>query len=130
MQLLLATRNRHKLKEISAILADLNLDVQSAADIAGVSVIKEDGATLQDNAVKKAVETAKIAKMLTLADDTGLEVDALNGEPGVRSARFAGEEATYGRRHLQRRDPRRRTRRRRFRLRPALHPGRTSQIFR
>src|SRR6266436_783272 len=94
MQLLVATRNRHKLKEISAILAELNLDVRSSADVAGVPEIKEDGATLQDNAVKKAVETAKAAKMLTIADDTGLEVDALDGEPGVRSARYAGDEAT------------------------------------
>jgi len=94
MQLLVATRNRDKLKEISAILAELNLDVRSSADVAGVPEIKEDGATLQDNAVKKAVETAKAAKMLTIADDTGLEVDALNGEPGVRSARYAGDEAT------------------------------------
>src|SRR5258706_590183 len=58
MQLLVATRNRHKLKEISAILAELNLDVRSSADVAGVPEIKEDGATLQDNAVKKAVATA------------------------------------------------------------------------
>lgn len=94
MQLLVATGNRHKLKEIAAILAELDLDIRSSADIPGLKEIKEDGATLQDNAIKKAVETAKAAKMLTLADDTGLEVDALNGEPGVRSARFAGEEAT------------------------------------
>jgi len=55
----------------------------------------EDGATIRDNAIKKAVETARVAKKLTLADDTGLEVDVLKGEPGVRSARFAGEDATY-----------------------------------
>ncbi|NQU12457.1 non-canonical purine NTP pyrophosphatase, partial [bacterium] len=50
---------------------------------------------VRDNAVKKAVETARAAKMLALADDTGLEVDALNGQPGVRSARFAGDQASY-----------------------------------
>ena len=95
MQLLIATRNRDKLKEISAILADLNLEVISTADRKDLPEIVEDGATVRDNAVKKAVETARAARMLTLADDTGLEVDALNGEPGVRSARFAGENATY-----------------------------------
>ena len=94
MQLLVATRNRHKLKEIEAILAELNFDIRCSADVAGLGDIKEDAGTVRDNAIKKAVETAKAAKMLTLADDTGLEVDALNGEPGVHSARFAGEEAT------------------------------------
>jgi XTP/dITP diphosphohydrolase len=95
MQLLVATRNRHKLKEIAAILADLGLDIRCAADIPSLAEVHEDGATLADNAIKKAVETAKAANMLTLADDTGLEVDALNGAPGVRSARFAGDDASY-----------------------------------
>lgn len=95
MQLLLATRNRDKLRELRALLADLELDILSAADVHGLADIVEDGDTIRDNAIKKAVETAKAANMLTLADDTGLEVDALKGEPGVRSARFAGDEATY-----------------------------------
>ena len=95
MQLLVATRNKHKLKELRELLKDLPLDVVSAADIRGLPEIAEDGATIRNNAVKKAVETARVAKMLTIADDTGLEVDALKGEPGVRSARFAGEKATY-----------------------------------
>src|SRR3989442_13410470 len=94
MQLLVATRNRHKLREIEAILAELNFEIRCSADIAGLADVKEDAGTIRDNAVKKAVETAKAAKMLTLADDTGLEVDALNGEPGVHSARYAGAEAT------------------------------------
>jgi XTP/dITP diphosphohydrolase len=94
MHLLVATRNRHKLKEIEALLAELKFDLRSSADIAGLGDVKEDAGTIRDNAVKKAVETAKAAKMLTLADDTGLEVDALNGEPGVHSARYAGEEPT------------------------------------
>jgi XTP/dITP diphosphohydrolase len=95
MQLLVATRNRDKLKEISALLADLNFEVLAAADRPGIPEVVEDAATVRDNAIKKAVETAKAAKLLTLADDTGLEVDALNGEPGVRSARYAGDKATY-----------------------------------
>jgi XTP/dITP diphosphohydrolase len=95
MQLLVATRNKHKLKELRVLLKDLPLEVVSAADVRGLPEIVEDGATVRDNAAKKAVETASAAKMLTIADDTGLEVDALKGEPGVRSARFAGENATY-----------------------------------
>src|SRR5277367_2157489 len=95
MQLLVASRNKHKLKELTALLKDLPLEAVVAKDIRGLSEVVEDGATIRDNAIKKAVETARVAKKLTLADDTGLEVDALKGEPGVRSARFAGEDATY-----------------------------------
>ena len=94
MQLLVATRNKHKLKEIGAILAELKIDLRSAADIPGLADIVEDAPTVRDNAIKKAVETAKFTKLLTLADDTGLEVDALNGAPGVHSARYAGTGAT------------------------------------
>jgi XTP/dITP diphosphohydrolase len=95
MQLLLASRNRDKLKELTAMLHDLQLDALSLADMPNLPGVVEDGATIRDNAVKKAVQMARMAKKLTLADDTGLEVDALKGEPGVRSARFAGDEATY-----------------------------------
>ncbi len=94
MQLLVATRNRHKLKEIREVLAELNLDIVGATEVPGLPDVEETGPTIRDNAIKKAVETAKIAKKLTLADDTGLEVDALKGEPGVRSARFAGGDVT------------------------------------
>jgi len=95
MQLLVATRNKHKLKELAAMLGDLPLELVSTADMPHLPGVVEDGATIRDNAVKKAVQTAKMTRKLTVADDTGLEVDALRGEPGVRSARFAGEEATY-----------------------------------
>jgi len=94
MQLLVATRNKHKLKELAALLGDLPLDLISMADMPNLPGVVEDGATIRDNAIKKAVQTARMARKLTLADDTGLEVDALRGEPGVRSARFAGDEAT------------------------------------
>lgn len=94
MQLLVATRNRDKLRELRALLEELKLEIISANDI-NVPEVVEDAPTVRENAIKKAVETAKAAKKLTLADDTGLEVDALNGEPGVRSARFAGENVSY-----------------------------------
>jgi XTP/dITP diphosphohydrolase len=95
MQLLVATRNKHKLKELAALLGDLPLELISTADMPNLPGVVEDGATIRDNAIKKAIQTARMARKLTVADDTGLEVDALKGEPGVRSARFAGDEATY-----------------------------------
>ena len=95
MQLLVATRNKDKLKEIRTLLADLGFDILSAAEVPNLKEVVEDASTVRDNAVKKAQETAAATKMLTLADDTGLEVEALNGEPGVRSARYAGEGVTY-----------------------------------
>ena len=95
MQLLVATRNKDKLREIREILADLNFEVQSGVDIPGLPEVVEDAPTVRENAIKKAVETARFARRLTLADDSGLEVDALKGEPGVYSARYAGEKATY-----------------------------------
>jgi XTP/dITP diphosphohydrolase len=93
--LLVATQNKGKLEELRALLADLAVDVLSPAD-AGVNelVVKEDGATFEANAAKKARAYANATMMLTLADDSGLEVDALGGAPGVRSARYAGETAT------------------------------------
>lgn len=93
--LLVATQNKGKLEELRALLADLAVDVLSPAD-AGVHdlIVKEDGATFEANATKKAKAYANATMMLTLADDSGLEVDALGGAPGVRSARYAGETAT------------------------------------
>lgn len=95
MQLLVATRNRHKVSEIRAILKDTGFEVVSASTVHGLPEIVEDAGTIRDNAIKKAVETARVAKMLTIADDSGLEVDALKGAPGVHSARYSGEKATY-----------------------------------
>lgn len=93
--LLVATRNDGKLDELRALLADLPVDVLSPAD-AGVGDlnVEEDGATFEANASKKARAFAGATMMLTLADDSGLEVDVLAGAPGVRSARYAGETAT------------------------------------
>lgn len=93
--LVVATQNRGKLDELRALLAPLGVQVLSTHDVAKREiVIVEDGETFEVNAKKKAQTIAGITVMLTLADDSGLEVDALGGAPGVRSARFAGERAT------------------------------------
>jgi len=94
IDLVVATRNKNKLREIKDILADLNFNVLPVEDFAGVPEIQEDGSTFQENAKKKAVQTARIVERLTLADDSGLEIDYLGGAPGIHSARFAGENAT------------------------------------
>lgn len=93
-ELLIATRNKGKFREIEAYLKDLGLrmlDLDALGEEMGVS---EDGKTYRENALKKAKEVAKRTGKLTLADDSGLEVEALGGIPGVRSARFAGEGAS------------------------------------
>ena len=87
----LATGNRHKLEEVRAILEPLGYEVLSADELGGLPEIDEDGATFRENALKKARACAKAWHCTVLADDTGLEVKALNGEPGVYSARYAGE---------------------------------------
>ncbi|MFC1462027.1 XTP/dITP diphosphatase [Verrucomicrobiota bacterium] len=95
MRLLVATRNAHKLCEIRAIFSLPNLHLCSTDDFPGLPEVVEDGDTFEANAIKKAVTTAKAAGAWALADDSGLEVDALNGEPGVHSARYAGEPVSY-----------------------------------
>ena len=91
----LATRNQHKVQEIRALLADLPITFLSLADFPDLPEVVEDGVTCEENAVKKARETAAGTRHSALADDTGLEVDALDGRPGVYAARYAGENATY-----------------------------------
>ena len=93
-RLVVATRNRGKLDEIRAILASLPVEVASLADYPELEPIEEDEATFEANAAKKALHVAVSTGHLTLADDSGIEVDALDGAPGVHSARFAGPEAT------------------------------------
>ncbi len=95
MELVLATRNRHKVSEIRAILQGLNLTIRTLDDFPTVPEVVEDGTTCRENAVKKAWVMARETDKLTLADDTGLEVEALGGRPGVYSSRFAGERATF-----------------------------------
>jgi len=93
--LILATQNRDKVREMSRLCADLPVRVVSAADLPEAPDVVEDGDTLEANALKKARETAAACGGMCLADDTGLEVDALGGAPGVYSARYAGEDVSY-----------------------------------
>jgi XTP/dITP diphosphohydrolase len=92
-QLVVATRNKGKIVEITALLAGLVGQVSSAGDFAGFPETIEDGATFAENALKKAREAAHFSGLPALADDSGLVVDALDGRPGVFSARFAGDDA-------------------------------------
>lgn len=91
--LLLATRNQGKKKEMQQILKGLLLDIINLEDIELLPEIIEDGTSFAENAIKKAKQTAALSGYICLADDSGLEVDALNGNPGIYSARFAGEDA-------------------------------------
>jgi XTP/dITP diphosphohydrolase len=93
--LVIATSNRGKLEEFRALLAGLNVRVHTMEEVVGKRLnIVENGATFIDNALIKARAVASASMMLTLADDSGLEVDALGGAPGTRSARYAHERAT------------------------------------
>ncbi len=95
MKLVIATRNAHKLEEIRAIFDFQGLEVLSAFDFPDIPDVIEDGDTLEANAIKKAVEIAKATNCWAMADDSGLEVAALDGAPGVYSARYAGEQCSY-----------------------------------
>jgi XTP/dITP diphosphohydrolase len=96
--LLLATTNQHKLDEYRAIFSDLPFRVLSLHDIHLDQDVEETGSTFAENAELKARAYANASGMLTLADDSGLEIDALGGAPGVYSARFAGKETSYAER--------------------------------
>lgn len=93
--LVLATRNLHKVAEMSALLSGLPLDVLSCRDLPGVPDVVEDAPTIEGNAIKKAAAVCAATGHAALADDTGLEVEFLGGAPGVLSARYAGEPASY-----------------------------------
>ena len=94
-KLIFATSNQGKMKEIREILKDMNMEVLSLKD-AGIDVdIVEDGATFEENALIKARAIRDLTGCIVLADDSGLEVDALNKEPGIYSARYAGENTSY-----------------------------------
>ena len=95
MQIVIATRNEDKFREISEILGDDIVEALPLTDFKDVPEVDETGETLEENALLKAKSASKATGLPALADDTGLFVDAINGEPGVRSSRFAGENATY-----------------------------------
>jgi XTP/dITP diphosphohydrolase len=93
--LVVATTNRGKLEELRSLLSGLPIEVYSLDEVLPKKItVVEDGKTFVENAVKKAKAVAAATMMLALADDSGLEVDVLGGEPGVRSARYAHERAT------------------------------------
>lgn len=93
-RLLIATRNQGKVRELKNLLDPMGISVLSLADISGAPVVVEDGLTFRANAAKKAVELAQFTGAPVMGEDSGLEVDALDGRPGVFSARYSGENAT------------------------------------
>ena len=95
MKLLLATQNKDKVKELTYLLKDLDIELFSSSDFPDMKEVIEDKETLEGNAEKKAVETAKFTGMYCIADDTGLFIQTLNNEPGVHSARYGGEDCSY-----------------------------------
>jgi XTP/dITP diphosphohydrolase len=94
-KVVLATHNQHKVKEIMAIFTDIPIQFVTLDEFPGAPEVVEDGKTLEDNAQKKAYEIAKFTKQISLADDSGLEVQYLDGMPGVISARYAGVACSY-----------------------------------
>jgi XTP/dITP diphosphohydrolase len=101
MTLLVATTNRHKLREIRPLLAHLPVELLTLADVPAIPEPAESGATFWENAREKALAYAAASGRLVVAEDSGLEVAALDGEPGVRSARFLGPDATYPQRFAE-----------------------------
>ena len=95
MQIVLATHNRNKMKEMSAILGHLSVELLTLDAFPEIGDIPETGDTLKENAFIKAKTVHQLTGLSALADDTGLEVDALNGAPGIYSARYAGPDATF-----------------------------------
>jgi XTP/dITP diphosphohydrolase len=94
-ELVLATRNHNKVRELLALLDDLGITIHTLDEFPDAPDVVEDGDTCEANAVKKARAIAEFTGLPSVADDTGLEVDALGGRPGVYAARYAGEDATY-----------------------------------
>ncbi|MCI0428148.1 MAG: XTP/dITP diphosphatase [Nitrospiraceae bacterium] len=94
-ELVLATRNHDKVIELVALLGDLGITIRMLDEFPDAPDVVEDGGTCEANAVKKARAIAEFTGLPAVADDTGLEVDALGGRPGVYAARYAGEDATY-----------------------------------
>lgn len=94
-QLLIATTNEGKLRELRPMLSDLPFELVGLTDFSNLQTVAETGSTFVENAILKARGYAKQSALLTLADDSGLQIDALGGAPGVLSARFLGEAVAY-----------------------------------
>lgn len=99
--IILATDNVNKSKEILAVVGDLPFSFKTLRDYPGFPRTVEDGKTLRENAVKKSIEAALALGAWALADDTGLEVEALDGAPGIHSARYAGDECDFNKNNLK-----------------------------
>ena len=95
LEIVVATRNKDKAKEIKKILKDLKVKILTLDSFKRLPQVVEDGKTFKENASKKAQVISRLSKRLAIADDSGLEVKALNGRPGVKSSRFAGDKASY-----------------------------------
>ncbi len=95
MKIIIATRNEHKLEEIRTILGNIIWELTPLSELDPNLEVIEDGKTFEENARKKAESVMEKFGYITLGEDTGLEVDFLNGQPGIYSARFAGAKATY-----------------------------------
>ena len=93
-KLLVATNNWGKLREYAHLLGELPFELETLADAGIADEVEETGSTMEENAIRKATEYVGLSGLVTLADDSGLEVDALGGEPGVQSRRYAGGNAT------------------------------------
>ncbi len=100
MEIVLATKNKNKIKEVKRIIRDKSISMLTIDDFPGCPEVEEDGTTFEANAVKKALAVAHYTEKPSLADDSGLEVYALNGAPGTFSSRYAGKEAD-DRRNIQ-----------------------------
>src|SRR5579859_1951492 len=94
-KIVLATQNRHKFKEIREAFKDTLFEILPAFQFPKIQEVVEDGKNLEENSLKKAKAILEATGLPAMADDTGLFVDALNGEPGIYAARFAGEGCTY-----------------------------------
>ncbi|MBC21530.1 MAG: non-canonical purine NTP pyrophosphatase, RdgB/HAM1 family [Candidatus Marinimicrobia bacterium] len=95
MEIILATHNLDKCKELQESLSDYNIKILTLSDFPEIKEIIEDGNTLEENAFIKSRTVFNLTKIPTISDDTGLEVDALKGAPGIYSARYAGPNASY-----------------------------------
>lgn len=94
-KIVLGSRNKHKIEELRSTLVSLGIELKSSYDYPDLEEVVEDAPTLKGNALKKARYFHTETGLPALSDDTGLEVEALDGRPGVYSARYAGESATY-----------------------------------